>query len=112
VAVAGTGDVYVLDRRSGEAYRLNPQGRFVDRFGGPGEGPESTSSPDDIAIDGRGRVLVSDLGRGIRVFDAAGHYVGEFGGREVVFGLAVTDRDEVFAAYRNRHQVVRFRLKP
>ena len=112
VAVAGTGDVYVLDRRSGEVYHLNPQGRFVDRFGGRGEGPESTSAPDDIAIDGRGRVLVSDLGRGIRVFDASGRYVGAFGGEEVVFGLAVTDRDEVLAAYRNRHEVVKFRLEP
>jgi hypothetical protein len=112
VAVAGTGDVYVLDRWSDEVYHLAPDGRFVDRFGGSGEGPESTPSPEGIAIDGRGRVLVSDLGRGIRVFDAAGHYVGEFGGQEVVFGLAVNDRDEVFAAYRNRHQVVKFRLKP
>lgn len=112
VAVAGTGDVYVLDRWSDEVYHLAPDGRFVDRFGGPGEGPESTPSPEGIAIDGRGRVLVSDLGRGIRVFDASGHYVGEFGGQEVVFGLAVTDRDEVIAAFRNRHQVVKFRLDP
>jgi DNA-directed RNA polymerase subunit RPC12/RpoP len=112
VAVAGTGDVYVLDRWSDEVYHLAPDGRFVDRFGGPGDGPESTPSPEGIAIDGRGRVLVSDLGRGIRVFDAAGHYVGEFGGQEVVFGLAVTDRDEVIAAFRNRHQVVKFRLAP
>jgi hypothetical protein len=46
------------------------------------------------------------------VFDAAGHYVGEFGGNEVVFGLAITDRDEVIAAVRNRHRIVKFRLKP
>ncbi|HEY7770623.1 hypothetical protein [Longimicrobium sp.] len=112
VAVAGTGDVYVLDRWSDEVYHLAPDGRFVDRFGGPGDGPESTPSPEGIAIDARGRVLVSDLGRGIRVFDASGHYVGEFGGQEVVFGLAVTDRDEVIAAFRNRYQVVKFRLSP
>lgn len=112
VAVAGTGDVYVLDRWSGEVYHLAPDGRFVDRFGGPGEGPESTPSPEGIAIDGRGRVLVSDLGRGIRVFDASGRYVGEFGGQAVVFGLAINDRDEVIAAFRNRHQVVKFRLAP
>jgi DNA-binding beta-propeller fold protein YncE/DNA-directed RNA polymerase subunit RPC12/RpoP len=110
VAVAGTGDVYVLDRWTDEVYHLAPDGRFVDRFGGSGDGPESTPSPEGIAIDGRGRVLVSDLGRGIRVFDASGHYVGEFGGQEVVFGLAVNDRDEVFAAFRNRYQVVKFRL--
>lgn len=110
VAVAGTGDVYVLDRVSDEIYRFGPDGRFMDRFGGRGEGAESTSSPEDVAIDGRGRVYVSDLGEGIRVFDAGGRYIGEFGGREVVFGLEIDDRDQVFGAFRNRHEVAKFRV--
>jgi DNA-binding beta-propeller fold protein YncE len=110
VAVAGTGDVYVLDRTSGEVYRFGPDGRFVDRFGGRGEGRGSMESPEEIAIDGRGRVFVSDMGTGIHVFDQSGHFLDAFGGREVVFGLAFNDRDELFAAFRNRHQVARFRL--
>lgn len=108
VAVAGTGDVYVLDRWTGEIYHLDASGRFVDRFGGRGEGAESVRSPADVAVDGRGRVYVSDLGAGIRVFDAGGRFIDAFGGPGVVFGLAFNDRDELFAAYRNQHQVVKF----
>ncbi|HEX2079429.1 MAG TPA: hypothetical protein VHG08_17010 [Longimicrobium sp.] len=108
VAVAGTGEVYVLDRWSGEIYHLAPDGRFVDRFGGRGEGAEAVRSPADVAVDGRGRVYVSDLGAGIRVFDAGGRFLDAFGGPGVIFGIAFNDRDELFAAYRNDHQVVKF----
>lgn len=110
IAVAGTGDVYVLDRWTGEVYHLDAGGRFRDRFGGRGEGAEALRSPNDLAIDGQGRVYVSDLGQGIRVFDAGGRQIGAFGGRTVVFGIALNDRDELFAAHRNDHQIVKYRL--
>jgi DNA-binding beta-propeller fold protein YncE len=110
LAVSGAGDVYVADRVSSEVYRLDASGRFVDRFGGRGDRPDHLRSPADLAVDGRGRLYVSDVGDGIKVFDAGGHYLDAFGGARVVFGLAVTDRDELYAAYRNDHQVVKFRL--
>src|SRR5690606_15319945 len=88
VAVAGTGEVYVTDRASAEVYRLDASGRFADRFGGRGEHPGNLSAPMGLALDGRGRVLVSDFS-GIRVYDAGGHFLGAFGDSGVVFGLAV-----------------------
>lgn len=111
VAVAGTSEMYVLDRWTGEVYRLDAAGRFVDRFGGHGDRPEQLRSPSEVALDGRGRVFVSDTGRGIRVFTPEGHFVGAFGGNKVVFGFAFTDRDELYAAARNDHQIVKYRLK-
>ena len=105
VAVSGTGDLYVLDQWKAHVYHLAPDGRFVDRFGGGGFPPA-----EDVAVDGRGRVYVSDLGSAIHVFDAAGQPLGEFGGRGVVFGLAVDDGDALFATFRNQHQVVKFRV--
>ncbi|HEX2187653.1 MAG TPA: hypothetical protein VHG51_02085, partial [Longimicrobiaceae bacterium] len=110
VAVSGAGDVYVLDQWSGEVYRLDRGGRFVDRFGGKGQGAGQLASPTNLAVDGRGRVYVSDMGGGIRVFGADGRYLDSFG-PGVVFGFAFTDRDELWAAYRNRHRVVKFRLR-
>jgi hypothetical protein len=60
VAVAGTGDVYVMDRWKGEIYHLDADGRFRDRFGGRSRpGAEGMSAPPYLAIDGRGRVFVS-----------------------------------------------------
>jgi streptogramin lyase/DNA-directed RNA polymerase subunit RPC12/RpoP len=106
VAVAGTGDLYVLDQWKADVYHLNPAGRFVDRFGGGG-----FPAAEDVAVDGRGRVFVSDLGSSaIRVFDPAGQPLGEIGGTGVVFGLALNDRDELFAAARNAHAIVKFRV--
>lgn len=112
IAVAGTGDVYVLDRWSSEIYRLDAGGRFVDRFGGRGDGPGNFRAPEDLVVDGRGRVYVSDMGDAIRVFSPDGQLVAGFGGTGVVFGMAFNDRDELFATYRNDHQIVKFRLTP
>jgi streptogramin lyase len=112
VAVAGTGDVYVLDRWKGEIYHLDPNGRFVDRFGGRSRTPgrEGMRAPQDLAIDGRGRVYASDMMGGIHVFDADGRFLEEFGERLNAFGITFNDRDELFAANRNDAEIVKFRL--
>jgi sugar lactone lactonase YvrE/DNA-directed RNA polymerase subunit RPC12/RpoP len=108
VAVSGTGELYVLDHWKAHVYHLNPQGRFVDRFGGGG-----FPAPEDVAVDGRGRVYVSDLGSSaIQVFDGNGQPVGSVGQGGVVFGITFNDRDELFAAYRNAHAIVKFRINP
>jgi streptogramin lyase/DNA-directed RNA polymerase subunit RPC12/RpoP len=112
VAVSGTGDLYVLDEWNASVYHLNPGGRFVDRFGGKGEGLGNLRSPEDVAVDGRGRVYVSDLGTAIHVFDAAGQPVATFGGSSVVFGIAITAADDIFAAHRNDNQVIKYRITP
>jgi DNA-binding beta-propeller fold protein YncE len=111
LAVSGKGEVYALDRWTSEIYRLDATGKFVDRFGGKGDGREEFRWAMELAIDGRGRVYVSDVGRGIRVFDAAGHFVDAFAEREVVFGMAFDDHDGLYTAQRNNHQIVKFRLK-
>lgn len=106
VAVSGTGDLYVLDQWKADVYHLNPEGRFVDRFGGGGFPPA-----EDVVVDGRGRVFVSDLRSSVSVFDRTGQPLGDIGGMSVVFGMAVNDRDELFAAARNDNAVVKLRVK-
>jgi sugar lactone lactonase YvrE/DNA-directed RNA polymerase subunit RPC12/RpoP len=111
LAVAGTGDVYVMDRWKGEIYHLDANGRFRDRFGGrskPGE--PGMSAPQGLAIDGRGRVYVSDMMGGIHVFDADGRFIEEFGDDLNPFGITFNDRDDLFTSNRNDHEVVRYRL--
>lgn len=108
VAVSGSGDLYVLDQWARDVFRLDRNGRFVDRFAGEAENG-AQPAPRDVVVDGRGRVLVGDAG-GVRAYSAEGRLLGSFGGG-VVFGIAVTDRDEVIAADRNGHRVVKFRLR-
>jgi LSD1 subclass zinc finger protein len=111
LAVDGTGNIYVLDRNTSMVFRFAPDGRFINRFGGRGEQPGQIFSPHNIAIDGQGRVYVSDTFRSVHVFDGGGRYIDSFGGREVTFGLAINDQNEVFACLRNRHKIVKYVLK-
>lgn len=108
VAVAGDGSLYVANYGSGDVYRLTPEGRFVDRFGGDGGDGVGMHAPEDIVVDGHGRVYVSDSG--IQVFDASGRHLASLAGSAAIFGLAITDSDDLYASDRNASQIVRFRL--
>jgi streptogramin lyase len=106
LAVDGKGYVYALNGGEKSVFKFAPDGRFVNRFGGSGAQPGQFNSPSGIALDGQGRVYVSDLGHPIQVFDGNGRYLDSFGANEVVFGLAVNDQNEIFASQRNRHKIV------
>ncbi|HEX2210297.1 MAG TPA: hypothetical protein VHG93_21650 [Longimicrobium sp.] len=109
VAVAGTGDLYLTDTWTGVIYHLGRDGRFRNRFGGRGDGPGTMSAPQDIVVDGRGRVYASDMMGGVHVFDADGRFVAEFA-TAGIFGIAFNDRDELFASHRNDAEIVKYRL--
>ena len=107
LAVTGTGEIYALGGKE-EIFRFARDGRYINRFGGRGEGNGQFRSANAIAVDGKGHVFVSDSGRGVQVFDLNGRYLDSFGGNEVVFGIAVNDKDEIFATERNRNRIVKF----
>jgi sugar lactone lactonase YvrE/DNA-directed RNA polymerase subunit RPC12/RpoP len=115
IVVLPTGEMFALDRMRG-IFKFSADGRYINRFGG-GEEPDPTnrspdhlSSPNNLAIDGHGRIYVSDNGPAIHVFDGDGHYVDSFGGQDVVFGLTINDQNEIFACFRNKHAVRKFVL--
>jgi hypothetical protein len=110
LAVSGQGHIYALDRTEESVFKFGPDARFINRFGGDGDQPGQLKSPDDIDIDGQGRVYVCDLGRGIEVFDADGRFVDSFAKNEVIFGVAINDRNEIFASQRNRYKIVKYVL--
>jgi hypothetical protein len=110
VAVDGTGHIYALDSKDDVIMKFAPDGRFINRFGGRGNLPGQLRGPHAIAVDGQGRVYVSDFGRAVEVFDGGGRYIGTFGGTEIVFGLVVNDRGEIFTTHRNRHKIVKYIL--
>ncbi|MGB9179711.1 MAG: hypothetical protein WCB68_10750 [Pyrinomonadaceae bacterium] len=111
VVVSGAGDIYALERRKG-VFKFAADGRYVNRFGGEGEGdgPGQFSSANNIAVDGAGRIYVSDSGHPVHVFDGNGRYLDSFGESDVVFGLAINDRNEIFAMHRNKHKVIKYVL--
>ncbi len=109
VALDGNGDIYLLGGFQKSVFRFSSDGKFLNRFGSGGDGPGQFRSPSDVAVDGQGRVYVSDSS-GIHVFTGDGRYLHTFApGSEIVFGLAFDDRGNLYAACRTR--IVKFRLK-
>lgn len=114
VVVMGTGEIFALDRDKG-VFKFAANGRYINRFGGGGlkshdfmrgSKPGQLYSPRDIAVDGKGRIHVVD-NNSIQVFDEEGTYQGSYG-NDVIFGLAITDQNEIYACFRNKYKVRKF----
>jgi streptogramin lyase len=110
LAVSGSGHIYALARSEESVFKFGPDGKFINRFGGEGTGAGQLRSPDGIGVDGQGRVYVCDVGRGIQVFDSNGRFLDSFAPNEVIFEIAINDRNEIFASQRNRHKIVKYVL--
>ncbi|HEY3026321.1 MAG TPA: hypothetical protein VGJ55_09255, partial [Pyrinomonadaceae bacterium] len=65
------------------------------------------SAGDAIAVDGKGRVFVSDS-KGVQVFDADGRYLAVFKPEGVASGMVFNDKNELFIVARNK--VIKFAL--
>ena len=82
IAVDGLGNIYALGTFNNGIFKFGPEGKYINRFGGQGN-KDGQLQASAIAVDGRGRVFVSDM-KGIQMFDGDGRYLGMFkpdGGR-------------------------------
>lgn len=109
ITVDGLGNIYALsDGQDVAVFKFSPEGRYINRFGSSGDQPGQFRAPNSIAVDGRGRIYVSDI-KGIQVFDADGRYLDTFKvAGNVAFGLTFNDRNELFVAART--QVIKYAL--
>lgn len=99
VAEDGLGTIYALGSIHRAVFKFSPEGRFITRFGGGESG--KFSSPDAIAVDGKGRVYVADFG-GVLVFDSEGGYLGTIDIRGVASGLVFNPRGELLVVARTK----------
>ena len=76
LVVDGIGYTYVVNQSGDQVYKFDPDGKYIDRFGGRGDGPGQLSSPSSFAIDPKGRIFINNSGS-IDVFDADGNYLDE-----------------------------------
>jgi LSD1 subclass zinc finger protein len=108
VAVDGLGNVYALSMHRSAVFKFSPDGRFVNRFGGPGGEAGQFRAADAVAVDGKGRVFVSDI-QGVQVFDSEGRYLDTFKvDGNMADGLAFNDKNELLVA--GRTQVLKYIL--
>lgn len=102
VASDGLGNIYALGTFNDAIFKFTREGRFVTRIGGEGNEPGQFRAPSALAVDGQGRIFVSDS-KGIQVFDTDGRYLDVFKvPNHVAFGLIFNDRNELLAASRNK----------
>ena len=101
VAVDGRGNIYVLGTFSNSVFKFSPEGKFITRFGGQGNGRGQFSAPSAIGVDGQGRVYVCDFG-GVQVFDGDGRYLDLLKVEGAASGLAFNDRNDLFVVAREK----------
>ena len=99
VAVDGLGNIYALGTFSNAVFKFSPEGKFITRFGDDGDQPGQFRAPQAIAVDGKGRVYVSDI-KGIQVFDTNGRYLTAFNPEGTASGMVFNDKNELFIAAR------------
>ena len=107
VAIDGRGNIYALGTFANGVFKFNPEGKFVNRFGSQGHQPGQLTAADAVAVDGKGRVYVSDI-KGVQVFDSEGRYLAVFKPDGVASGMVFNDRNELLVVTRNK--VVKFSI--
>ena len=108
VAMDGLGNIYALGTFAEGVFKFSPEGKFMNRFGGSGSQPGQFQAAQAIAVDGKGRVFVSDI-KGIQVFDSDGRYLDTIKVAGSASGLIFNDQNELLVAARNK--VIKFALK-
>ncbi|MFY9620259.1 MAG: hypothetical protein WAM70_03780 [Pyrinomonadaceae bacterium] len=101
VAVDGLGNIYALGSFTSAVFKFSPEGKFLNRFGGSGDQSGQFRAAHAIAVDGKGRVFVSDI-KGVQVFDSDGRYLTVFKTDGSAFGMVFNDKNELVVAARNK----------
>jgi sugar lactone lactonase YvrE len=115
IAVDGLGNLYALGTFNSAVFRFDPTGKFLDRFGGKTTTPAGGVDPgrfqavDAIAVDGYGRVFVSDIW-GIQMFGSDGQYLDFLKIEGVAFGMAFDLQNNLYIA-SNAGQVFKFEIE-
>jgi hypothetical protein len=99
VAADGVGNIYALGGFSNAVFKFTSDGKYVNKFGGSGDGQGQFRAPSAIAVDGKPRVYVSDL-KGVQVFDADGRYIGVIKVKGAASGIIFNDAGELFVVAR------------
>jgi len=104
VAVDGVGNIFALGTFNEAVFIFDPDGTFIDRFGGESEQSSSLGidpghfrAANTIAVDGYGRIYVSDI-MGIQVFDSDGQFLDAIKVEGVAFDLAFDLKNNLYVA--------------
>jgi DNA-binding beta-propeller fold protein YncE/DNA-directed RNA polymerase subunit RPC12/RpoP len=109
LAVDAFGRVYLLGTSNQTVFIFGPDGRYINRFGGTGDGPGQFRAASVIAVDPQGRVYVSASG-GVQVFSNDGRYLNVINVRTHAYGMAFDDQNNMYAT-TNQKTVEKYRIR-
>ena len=109
IDIDGLGNLYVLGTFNNSVFRFSPDGRFTNRIASQGDARGQLRAPGDLAIDGQGRIYVSDF-NGVQIFDGDGQFLDKFDLGGYVFGLNFDLQDKLYTV-SNDPEVMRLRIE-
>ena len=115
IAVDGLGTLYALGTFNSAVFKYDPEGNFIDRFGGDTTTPAAGVDPghfqavDAIAVDGYGRIFVSDIW-GIQMFNSDGQYLDFLDIDGVAFGMTFDLQNNLYIA-SNAGKVFKYEIE-
>jgi sugar lactone lactonase YvrE/DNA-directed RNA polymerase subunit RPC12/RpoP len=107
-AIDGQGNIYILGTFNKAVFKFGPDGKYLNRFGGAGDQPGQFTGVGTIAVDGQGRIYISDF-KGIQVFDPDGRFLDVIDVEGAVFGMVFDDENNLYAT-SNVDKVFKFSI--
>jgi sugar lactone lactonase YvrE len=113
LAVDGLGNMYITNDDAYAVFKYSPSGKFISQFGSESSDPSQFTggkfiSPLAIAVDGYGRIFVSD-GDTIQVFDSSGKYLNNISGS--FYGMTFDAQSNLYATSVSDTNVVKFKVQ-
>ncbi len=110
ITVDGLGNVYVLGTFNNAVFVFGPDGKFTNRFGSEGDENGQFRAAYALAIDGTGRIFVSDS-KGVQVFSSDGRYIDRIKVKYFAFGLSFDDRG-LLTVTTNQKKIEKYSITP
>jgi DNA-binding beta-propeller fold protein YncE len=123
LAIDPSGNLWVVDAGTGgsgtRVQKFNAKGEYLSQFGKEGAENGQFKSPESIAVDSEGNILVADTGNNrYQEFTAAGGFVRIVGSKgtgsgqfESPRGIVVDSEGKVWVADSGNHRLQRFSAK-
>jgi ribosomal protein L7/L12/DNA-binding beta-propeller fold protein YncE len=108
IAVDGVGNMYLLTDSDQPILKYSPQGRILARFGSEGDEQGQLLAPSAIAVDGQGRIYVSDFS-GIQVFAPDGRFLDSINVEGYAFDMAFNQQGELWVV-SNLPKIIKYQI--
>jgi RHS repeat-associated protein len=116
-AIAGTGNVYVMDTGNSRVEEFSASGSFLNTFGKEGPGNGEFKNPYGIAEDSKGNLWIADTGNNrVQEFNSKNEYHAQFGKEGAGVGqlkepkgIAVTTGGYLFVVDAGNNRIDKFK---